>query len=269
MRYLHFLFMTHRNFSSSFLIHTHSLPSFQLHRVIIMKNLVERFLSYVSIDTQSNPSAPQCPSTEKQFNLAKQLIVELNELELSDVSLDENGYVMARLPSNVDYTVPAIGFIAHMDTAPDASGENVKPQLIENYQGDIITLGTSGEELNPIQFPDLNNLVGHDLITTDGTTLLGADNKAGIAEILTAIAVLKANPEIPHGDICIGFTPDEEIGRGADLFDVEKFNAKWAYTIDGGPVGELEYENFNATSADVICHGVNVHPGTADRKSVV
>lgn len=157
-----------------------------------MKDLVERFLSYVSIDTQSNPSAPQCPSTEKQFNLANQLVSELNELELSDVSIDENGYVMGRLPSNVDYDVPAIGFIAHMDTAPDASGENVKPQIINNYQGDTITLGTSGEELTPSQFPDLLNLIGHDLITTDGTTLLGADNKAGIAEILTAIAVLKA-----------------------------------------------------------------------------
>lgn len=233
-----------------------------------MKDLVERFLRYVSIDTQSNPSAPQCPSTEKQFNLAKQLIAELTELELSDVSLDDNGYVMARLPSNVDYDVPAIGFVAHMDTAPDASGENVKPQMINNYQGEIITLGTSGEELNPTQFPDLKNLISHDLITTDGTTLLGADNKAGIAEILTAIAILQANPEIPHGDICIGFTPDEEIGRGANLFDVEKFNAKWAYTIDGGPVGELEYENFNATSADVICHGVNVHPGTAKGKMI-
>lgn len=175
---------------------------------------------------------------------------------------------MARLPSNVDYDVPSIGFVAHMDTAPDASGENVKPQIIKNYQGETITLGTSGEELNPTQFPDLKNLIGHDLITTDGTTLLGADNKAGIAEILTAIAILQANPEIPHGDICIGFTPDEEIGRGANLFDVEKFNAKWAYTIDGGPVGELEYENFNATSADVICHGVNVHPGTAKGKMI-
>ncbi|PML32010.1 peptidase T, partial [Vibrio sp. 10N.261.52.A1] len=164
--------------------------------------------------------------------------------------------------------VPAIGFVAHMDTAPDASGANVKPQVIRDYQGGTIELGTSGESLNPSQYPDLDALHGHDLITTDGTTLLGADNKAGIAEIISAIAYLKANPEIKHGDICIGFTPDEEIGRGADLFNVEKFGAEWAYTIDGGPVGELEFENFNATSADVICHGVNVHPGTAKGKMV-
>lgn len=155
-----------------------------------------------------------------------------------------------------------------MDTAPDASGKDVKPQIVENYQGGDIALGIGDEVLSPIQYPDLNKLHGHNLITTDGTTLLGADNKAGIAEIITAVAHLKANPEIPHGDICIGFTPDEEIGRGANLFDVEKFGAKWAYTIDGGPVGELEYENFNATSADVICHGINVHPGTAKNKMV-
>ena len=187
---------------------------------------------------------------------------------MSEVSLDDNGYLMAKLPSNVDYDVPAIGFVAHMDTAPDASGKNVKPQIVEDYQGGDIALGKGDEVLSPVQYPDLRRLLGHNLITTDGTTLLGADNKAGIAEIISAIAELKANPDIPHGDICIGFTPDEEIGRGADLFDVEKFGAKWAYTIDGGPVGELEYENFNATSADVICHGVNVHPGTAKNKMV-
>lgn len=155
-----------------------------------------------------------------------------------------------------------------MDTAPDASGKDVKPQIVENYIGGDIALGIGDEVLSPIQYPDLNKLHGHNIITTDGTTLLGADNKAGVAEIITAIAHLKANPEIKHGDICIGFTPDEEIGRGANLFDVEKFNAEWAYTIDGGPIGELEYENFNATSADVICHGVNVHPGTAKGKMV-
>ncbi|EAP96675.1 peptidase T [Vibrio splendidus] len=233
-----------------------------------MEKLVERFLNYVTFDTKSDPSNQQCPSSPGQITFAEALKSELIALELTNVSLDENGYLMAKLPSNVDYDVPAIGFVAHMDTAPDASGANVKPQLIKDYQGGTIELGASGEWLNPSQYPDLDSLHGHDLITTDGTTLLGADNKAGIAEIISAIAYLKANPEIKHGDICIGFTPDEEIGRGANLFDVEKFGAEWAYTIDGGPVGELEFENFNATSADVICHGVNVHPGTAKGKMV-
>ncbi|WP_135457331.1 peptidase T [Vibrio echinoideorum] len=233
-----------------------------------MEKLVERFLNYVTFDTKSDPSNQQCPSSPGQITFAEALKSELIALELTDVSLDENGYLMAKLPSNVDYDVPAIGFVAHMDTAPDASGANVKPQVIKDYQGGTIELGASGECLNPSQYPDLDSLHGHDLITTDGTTLLGADNKAGIAEIISAIAYLKANPDIKHGDICIGFTPDEEIGRGANLFDVEKFGAEWAYTIDGGPVGELEFENFNATSADVICHGVNVHPGTAKGKMV-
>ncbi|MEZ9764682.1 peptidase T [Vibrio splendidus] len=233
-----------------------------------MEKLVERFLNYVTFDTKSDPSNQQCPSSPGQITFAEALKSELIALELTDVSLDENGYLMAKLLSNIDYDVPAIGFVAHMDTAPDASGANVKPQLIKDYQGGTIELGESGESLNPSQYPDLDALHGHDLITTDGTTLLGADNKAGIAEIISAIAYLKANPEIKHGDICIGFTPDEEIGRGANLFDVEKFGAEWAYTIDGGPVGELEFENFNATSADVICHGVNVHPGTAKGKMV-
>ncbi|MDP2591486.1 peptidase T [Vibrio splendidus] len=233
-----------------------------------MEKLVERFLNYVTFDTKSDPSNQQCPSSPGQITFAEALKLELVALELADVSLDNNGYLMAKLPSNVDYPVPAIGFVAHMDTAPDASGANVKPQLIKDYQGGTIELGASGECLNPSQYPDLDALHGHDLITTDGTTLLGADNKAGIAEIISAIAHLKANPYIKHGDICIGFTPDEEIGRGANLFDVEKFGAEWAYTIDGGPVGELEFENFNATSADVICHGVNVHPGTAKGKMV-
>ncbi|MFA0241698.1 MULTISPECIES: peptidase T [Vibrio] len=233
-----------------------------------MEKLVERFLNYVTFDTKSDPSNQQCPSSPGQITFAEALKLELVALELVDVSLDENGYLMAKLPSNVDYPVPAIGFVAHMDTAPDASGANVKPQVIKAYQGGTIELGESGESLNPSQYPDLDSLHGHDLITTDGTTLLGADNKAGIAEIISAIAYLKANPDIKHGDICICFTPDEEIGRGANLFDVEKFGAEWAYTIDGGPVGELEFENFNATSADVICHGVNVHPGTAKGKMV-
>ncbi|WP_261895886.1 peptidase T [Vibrio cyclitrophicus] len=233
-----------------------------------MEKLVERFLNYVTFDTKSDPSNQQCPSSPGQNTFAEVLKSELVALGLADVSLDKNGYLMAKLPSNVDYAVPAIGFVAHMDTAPDASGANVKPQVIKDYQGGTIELGTSGESLNPSQYSDLDGLHGHDLITTDGTTLLGADNKAGIAEIISAIAHLKANPDIKHGDICIGFTPDEEIGRGANLFDVEKFGAEWAYTIDGGPVGELEFENFNATSADVICHGVNVHPGTAKGKMV-
>ncbi|WP_187993554.1 peptidase T [Vibrio harveyi] len=233
-----------------------------------MKHLVERFLRYVTFDTQSNPHESACPSSSGQLVFAQQLKKEMIELGLSNVTLSDNGYLMAKLPYNVDYDVPAIGFIAHMDTAPDASGKNVNPQFIEDYQGGDIALGLGDEVLSPVQYPDLHDLHGHNLITTDGTTLLGADNKAGIAEILSAVAMLIENPQIPHGDICIGFTPDEEIGRGADLFDVEKFGAKWAYTIDGGPQGELEYENFNATSADVIFHGVSVHPGTAKGKLV-
>lgn len=233
-----------------------------------MNNLVDRFLRYVTFDTQSNPSNLRCPSSEGQHTFAQALKQELIDLGLSNVSLDDNGYLMARLPSNVDYSVPAVGFVAHMDTAPDASGYNVKPQIVEDYQGGDIALGKGDEVLSPIHYPELHNLHGHDIICTDGTTLLGADNKAGIAEIITAMAHLINNPHIPHGDICIGFTPDEEIGRGADLFNVEKFGAEWAYTIDGGPVGELEYENFNATNADVIFHGINVHPGTAKDKMV-
>lgn len=233
-----------------------------------MDNLIERFLQYISIDSQSNPANSQCPSTEGQLTLARYLEQELKDLGLVGVDLDSNGYLMARLPANVDYPVPAIGFIAHMDTAPDASGKDVHPQLVENYQGGDIALGIGDEVLSPIQYPELNGLHGHNIITTDGTTLLGADNKAGIAEILTAIEYLIAHPEIKHGDICIGFTPDEEIGRGADRFDVQKFGAQWAYTVDGGPIGELEYENFNAAAATVICHGVSVHPGTAKNKLV-
>lgn len=232
-----------------------------------MNNLVKRFLGYVSFDTQSDGYSATCPSTPGQFTFAEHLKNELVELGLSDVSLDANGYLMAKLPSNTDADIPAIGLIAHMDTAPDASGKDVKPQIIENYQGGDITLAAGGV-LSPAAYSDLNKLHGHTIITTDGSTLLGADNKAGIAEILTAVEHLIANPEIPHGEICIGFTPDEEIGRGADLFDVEKFGAQWAYTIDGGPIGELEFENFNASSADVVCHGVNVHPGTAKGKMI-
>lgn len=228
-----------------------------------MENLVNRFLKYVTFDTKSNSDNVDCPSSPGQLVLAEALKKEMQLLNLHDVTLDNNGYLMATLPSNVDYDVPTIGFIAHMDTAPDESGANVKPQLIKNYQGGDIALGESGEKLSPEAYPAMNQLFGHDFITTDGTTLLGADNKAGIAEILTAVEIMNSNPAIKHGDIRIGFTPDEEIGRGADKFDVEKFSAQWAYTIDGGHVGELEYENFNASSAKVICHGVSVHPGTA------
>ncbi|WP_248623824.1 peptidase T, partial [Photobacterium damselae] len=233
-----------------------------------MDNLIKRFLRYVSFDTQSNGANTNCPSTLGQLTFAQELQQEMINIGLQEVSLDENGYLMGHLPANVDYDVPAIGFVAHMDTAPDASGKNVKPQIVENYRGGDIALGIGDEVLSPIQYPDLNKLHGHNIITTDGSTLLGADNKAGIAEIMTAIEVLVANPELPHGKICVGFTPDEEIGRGANLFDVEKFGAQWAYTIDGGPVGELEFENFNASSAQVIVHGINVHPGTAKGKMI-
>ena len=232
-----------------------------------MNELVDRFLRYVGIDSQSNGAVTCCPSTPGQRQLAELLKSELLAMGLAKVKLDGNGYLTAKLPSNCQASIPAIGFIAHMDTAPDASGANVKPQIIANYAGGEIALG-SNEVLSPVMYPELNALHGHTLITTDGSTLLGADNKAGIAEILTAVAYLQAHPEIEHGDICIGFTPDEEIGRGADLFDVAGFAAEWAYTIDGGPVGELEYENFNACAADVVCHGVNVHPGTAKDKMI-
>ncbi|OIN23847.1 peptidase T [Vibrio barjaei] len=233
-----------------------------------MTSLIDRFLNYVTFDTQSDPSQGCCPSSKGQMTFAAFLRDQLLSLGLHDVVLDDNGYVMATLRSNVDYKVPAIGFVAHMDTAPDASGSNVKPQLVENYQGGDIALGKGEEVLSPIQYPDLHELHGYDIITTDGTTLLGADNKAGIAEIISAVEYLIVNADIPHGDIKIAFTPDEEIGRGADLFNVEKFGAQWAYTIDGGPVGELEYENFNAAAATVTFHGNNVHPGTAKGKMV-
>lgn len=233
-----------------------------------MENLVGRFLRYVTYDTQSKPKNHHCPSSTGQKAFALMLHDELLELGLSEVTLDEHGYVMAKLKSNVDYAVPAIGFIAHMDTAPDASGKNIKPQIVENYQGGDIALGRGDEVLSPIHYPELHHLHGFNLITTDGKTLLGADDKAGVAEIITALEELIAHPEIEHGDICVAFTPDEEIGRGANHFDVKKFGAQWAYTVDGGPVGELEYENFHAATASVICHGVCVHPGTAKNKLV-
>lgn len=225
---------------------------------------LERFLRYVAIDTQSNEESETVPSTSNQLNLAHILRDEMQAMGLAKVKCDDNGYVTAVLPANVKYQVPAIGFIAHMDTAPDASGANVKPKLIENYNGEAIVLNEAEQIcLSPDEFPKLKSYQGKTLITTDGTTLLGADNKAGIAAILTAVAHLQANPDIAHGEICIGFTPDEEIGRGANHFDVPGFGAEWAYTVDGGEEGELECESFNAANAVVTVHGRNVHPGTA------
>ena len=228
-----------------------------------MENLLSRFYRYVAIDTRSDERHNRCPSTAGQLKLAALLNEELISLGLADVTLDDNGYLTARLPANTDQEVPAIGFIAHMDTAPDFSGKQVKPQLIERYQGGEIALGKGVEYLSPREFPVLRNYLGQDLITTDGTTLLGADDKAGICEIITAAAHLLAHPEIPHGDIYLWFTPDEEIGRGADRFPLDRFRAQWAYTMDGGELGELEYENFNAATAIVHVRGNNVHPGTA------
>ncbi len=231
--------------------------------------LVERFLKYVKIDTQSNEESTTCPSTEKQFDLAKVIIEDLKGIGMSDVSMDENGYIMATLPSNTDKEVPTVGFIAHMDTAPDYSGRDVKPRIVENYNGEEIILNeVQNTVMSPVDFPELPNYKGQDLIVTDGTTLLGADNKAGIAEILEAMDYLVKNPEIKHGEIKVGFTPDEEIGRGANLFNVEKFGAKYAYTIDGGEIGELEYENFNAATVNVKINGRNIHPGSAKNKMI-
>ncbi len=232
-------------------------------------NIVERFIKYAKIDTQSDENSTQTPSTQKQFNLAKEVEREMEEMGLTDISLDNNCYLMATLPSNTDKKVPTIGFIAHFDTSPDMSGEKVNPRIVKNYDGKDIVLN---EELNivtsPTDFPELSRFVGEDIIVTDGTTLLGADDKAGIAEIMTAMQYLVDHPEIKHGKIRIGFTPDEEIGRGADKFDVGKFGADWAYTMDGSETGELEYENFNAASAKIVIQGRNVHPGYAKNKMV-
>ncbi|MCR8882802.1 peptidase T [Phocaeicola plebeius] len=231
--------------------------------------VIERFLKYVTFDTQSDESTGVTPSTPKQMVFAQYLKTELEELGLKDISLDENGYLFATLPSNVDHEVPVVGFIAHMDTSPDMSGENVKPRIVEKYDGKNIPL--CAEEniiLSPANFPELLDHVGEDLIVTDGHTLLGADDKAGIAEIVGAVAYLIAHPEIKHGDIRIGFNPDEEIGLGAHKFDVKKFGAKWAYTMDGGEVGELEFENFNAAAAKIRVKGRNVHPGYAKNKMI-
>ncbi|MCM3666872.1 peptidase T [Mesobacillus subterraneus] len=235
-----------------------------------MKNeIIERFTSYVKVDTQSNENSETTPSTEGQLTLANMLVEELKTIGMEEVTIDGNGYVMATLPANTDKEVPTIGFLAHVDTATDFTGKNVNPQVVENFDGNQIILN---KELNiilsPADFPELPQYKGHTLITTDGTTLLGADNKAGIAEIMTAMAYLIKHPEIKHGKIRVAFTPDEEIGRGPHKFDVEAFNAKFAYTIDGGPLGELEYESFNAASAKLTFKGKNVHPGTAKGKMV-
>lgn len=232
-------------------------------------DIVERFIKYARIGTQSDENNTQTPSTNKQFLLAKEVEADLIELGLSEVSLDNNCYLMATLPANTDKQVPVIGFIAHFDTSPDMSGETVNPRIIKNYNGEDIVLN---ETLNIVSstkdFPELLDHVGDDIIVTDGKTLLGADDKAGIAEIVNAVKYLIEHPEIKHGKIRLGFTPDEEIGRGPDKFDVHKFGAEWGYTMDGGELGELEFENFNAASAKISIKGRNVHPGYAKNKMI-
>ncbi|WP_276167652.1 peptidase T [Zobellia alginiliquefaciens] len=234
-----------------------------------MQNIIDRFLKYVKIDTQSDPNSKTTPSTEKQWYLADLLVEELLEIGMEEVSIDNKAYITATLPSNINIDVPTIGFISHFDTSPDFSGTDVNPQIIENYDGkDIVLNHMENIILSPDYFEDLLQYKGQTLITTDGTTLLGADDKAGITEIITAMEYLINHPEIKHGKIRVGFTPDEEIGRGAHHFDVEKFGADWAYTMDGSQVGELEYENFNAASAKVVIKGKSVHPGYAKNKMV-
>ncbi len=234
-----------------------------------MEKLLNRFLNYVKYETTSDEDSSSVPSTHNQLKFAKMLGKELEEIGLQDVSVDDNGYIMATLPSNVDKTLPTIGFIAHMDTSPDISGKDVNPKIIKNYDGkDIVLNEKENITMTVKDFPDLINYIGKDLICTDGTTLLGADDKAGVAEIITAMEYLIENPSILHGTVRIGFTPDEEIGRGADYFDVEKFNADFAFTVDGGPIGELEYENFNAATAKISIKGRNVHPGSAKNKMI-
>ncbi|MFQ3297880.1 MAG: tripeptide aminopeptidase, partial [Polaribacter sp.] len=237
--------------------------------MINKKQLIERFVKYVTIDTESDPNNPAFPSTENQWDLAHVLVEDLKVIGMQDISLDENCYIMATLPSNVSHNVPIIGFVSHMDTSPDFTGKNVKPQITENYQGtDIILNKEKNIILSPDYFEDLLQYKGQTIITTDGTTLLGADDKAGITEIVTAMEYLIQHPEIKHGTVRICFTPDEEVGKGAHLFDVEKFGAEWAYTMDGSQIGELEYENFNAASAVVTITGKIVHPGYAIGKMI-
>lgn len=237
--------------------------------MISKEHIIKRFVSYVTVDTESDPESTTTPSTAKQWDLANALVEELKAIGMSEVTIDDNAYIMATLPSNVDHKVPTIGFISHFDTTPDFTGANVKPQIIENYNGkDIVLNAEQNIVLSPDYFEDLLLYKGQTLITTDGTTLLGADDKAGITEIISAMEYLIKHPEIKHGDIRVGFTPDEEIGRGAHKFDVEKFGADWAYTMDGSQIGELEYENFNAAGAVVKIKGKIVHPGYAKGKMV-
>jgi len=234
-----------------------------------INSIAGRFIRYARIQTQSDNKSASFPSSVGQMELARVIIGDLLEIGCTEVSLDRNGYVMATLASNITKGTPTIGFIAHLDTSPDYSGKDVQPQIIKGYAGDDILLDPQAQvRLSPAEFPELLNYTGQDLIVTDGTTLLGADDKAGITEIIEAMNYLNLHPEILHGKIRIGFTPDEEIGRGADLFDVKKFNADFAYTIDGGPIGELEYENFNAAVAVIMIQGRNVHPGTAKGKMI-
>lgn len=231
--------------------------------------VTDRFLSYVSFDTQSDELTNMTPSTPGQMIFAEYLKEQLEKMGLEEISLDNNGYLMASLPANCDAKVPVIGFIAHLDTSPDMSGKHVKPRIVNKYDGKELLLNKEENiVLSPDEFPELLNYIGQDLIVTDGTTLLGADDKAGIAEIISAVAYLQAHPEIKHGKIRIAFNPDEEIGQGAHKFDVEKFGAEFAYTMDGGAIGELEYENFNAASAKVTIKGRNVHPGSAKHKMI-
>lgn len=233
------------------------------------QHIIDRFVKYVTIDTESDPNNPKFPSTEKQWDLARVLEQELKEIGMEDVELDENCYLMATLPSNIDYDVPTIGFVAHIDTSPDFTGANVKPQIHHDYNGeDIILNKEKNIVLSPSYFEDLLQYKGQTIITTDGTTLLGADDKAGVTEIVSAMEYLIQNPEIKHGKIRICFTPDEEVGKGAHKFDIEKFGAQWAYTMDGSQIGELEYENFNAAGAVVTINGKIVHPGYAKGKMV-
>lgn len=235
----------------------------------MMKDLVDRFIRYAKVDTRSDDKSDSCPSSSRQLLLAKMLQSELSEMGLEDVNLDPNGYISATLRSNIPRELPVIGLIAHMDTSPDMTGEGVNPRITRGYDGNgIVLAGKENIVLSPDEFPELNDYIGQDIITTDGTTLLGADDKSGIAEIITAVEHFILNPGIPHGTVKIGFTPDEEIGRGADRFDVKAFGADFAYTVDGGAIGELEYENFNAALATITILGRNVHPGTAKNQMI-
>lgn len=234
-----------------------------------MQYIIDRFISYVTVDTEADPNSNTTPSSAKQWNLANALVEELKAIGLQDVSIDDKAYIQATLPSNIEEKVPTIGFVSHFDTTPDFTGANVKPQIVKNYDGgDIVLNAEQNIVLSPSYFEDLLLYKGQTLITTDGTTLLGADDKAGITEIITAMEYLIQNPEIKHGTIKVGFTPDEEIGRGADFFDVEKFGCDWAYTMDGSQIGELEYENFNAAGVKLKFKGKSVHPGYAKGKMI-